>query len=141
MYLWLKAAHVACVLLFVGGTLTLLLTGAVLGTRRTGEADAAASLRTTVRWWDARVTLPAMVGAWGFGLWIAISGGWFSDTWLQIKLLLVLVISGVHGTLAGRLRRFDPEVAEARIRPTPLLTALTLGSVLGIVVLAIVKPG
>ena len=141
MYLWLKAAHVVSVLLFVGGTLALLLAGTALGTRRMGEEDPAASLRAAVRWWDTRVTLPAMVGAWGFGLWIAISGGWFSEVWLQAKLLLVILISGLHGTLAGRLRRFDPEAAETNVRPTPLLAILTLGSVTGIVVLAIVKPG
>ena len=141
MYLWLKAAHVASVLLFVGGTLALLLAGAALGTRKAGEVDPAGSLRAAVRWWDARVTLPAMVGAWGFGLWIAVSGGWFSDLWLQMKLLLVFLISGLHGTLAGRLRRFDPEAAAADISPPPLLAGLTLASIIGIAVLAIVKPG
>ena len=139
--LWLKAAHVASVLLFVGGTFALLLAGAALSTRRPGETDPAGSLRAAVRWWDARVTLPAMVAAWGFGLWIAISGAWFASGWLQAKLVLVLLLSGLHGVLAGRLRRFDPQAPPASTRPAPLLAALTLASVLGIVVLAIVKPG
>lgn len=141
MYVWLKAAHVASVLLFVGGTVALLLAGAALGTRATDETDAAGSLRAAVRWWDARVTLPAMIAAWGFGIWIALSGSWFSDGWLQAKLLFVVLLSGLHGTLAGRLRRLDLQAVPAAAKPPPLLSILTLAAVLGIVVLAIVKPG
>lgn len=141
MYLWLKAAHVACVLLFVGGTFALLLALAALGTRQADETDPAGALRAAVRWWDARVTLPAMVATWGFGLWIATSGAWFASGWLQVKLLLVLLLSGLHGVLAGRLRRVDPQGLPASAKPAPLLAALTLASVFGIVVLAIVKPG
>lgn len=141
MYLWLKAAHVASVLLFVGGTLTLLLAGAALGARTAAETDRASSLRAAVRWWDARVTLPAMVAAWGFGLWIAVSGGWFANGWLQAKLVLVVLISGLHGALAGRLRRVDLQALPASVKPPPLIAVLALTSILGIVVLAIVKPG
>lgn len=141
MYLWLKAAHVVSVLLFVGGTVAMLLAVAALGTRQAGEVDSAASLRASVRWWDARVTTPAMIGAWGFGLWVAMSGGWFANGWLLAKIALVLLLSGLHGTLSGRLRRFDPLALPPSTRPSPLLTTMTLASVLGIVVLAIVKPG
>lgn len=140
-YLWLKAAHVASVLLFVGGTFAMLLAVAALGTRQAGEADPAGSLRAAVRWWDARVTAPAMIATWGLGLWVATSGGWFTSGWLLAKLVLVILLSGLHGVLAGRLRRFDPEALPASARPSPLLTALTLVSILCIVVLAIVKPG
>ena len=140
-YLWLKAAHVASVLLFVGGIVALLSAVAALGTRRAGEVDPAASLRATVRRWDARVTLPAMIATWGFGLWVAVSGGWFASGWLQAKLLLVALLSGLHGVLAGRLRRVDPEAQPASGKPSSIPTTLTLLSLLGIVLLAIVKPG
>lgn len=141
MYLWLKAAHVVSVLVFVGGTFALLSAGAALQARQPGEADPAQSLRSAVRWWDAWVTLPAMVAAWAFGLWIAISGGWFSSGWIQAKLVFVVLLSGLHGVLAGRLRRIGVEAGPSSTTPAPLLTAFTLASVVGIVVLAIVKPG
>jgi len=141
MYLWLKAAHVASVLLFVGGTFAMLLAVAALGMRQSGETDPAGSLRAAVRWWDARVTLPAMVAAWGTGLGIAMAGAWFPSGWLIAKLVFVFLLSGLHGVLSGRLRRFDPQGTPASTRPAPHLAALTLASVLGIVVLAIVKPG
>ncbi|RJY06923.1 CopD family protein [Aurantiacibacter aquimixticola] len=141
MYLWLKAAHVASVLLFVGGTLALLLAGAALGARRADDTEQANSLRAVVRWWDGRVTAPAMIAAWGFGIWIAVSGGWFTSGWLQAKLLLVILLSGLHGVLAGRLRRLDVSASPATARPSTALTLLTTGSVLCIAVLAVVKPG
>jgi len=141
MYLWLKSIHVVCVLLFVGGTVSLLLANAAIASRQIGEADAAGSLRAAVRWWDARVTLPAMIGAWGFGIWVAIDGAWFSNGWLLAKLVFVVALSGLHGVLAGRLRRLDVEARPGSARPPRLLTAVTLASVLGIVCLAVVKPG
>ncbi|WP_422378861.1 CopD family protein [Roseibium sp.] len=141
MYLWLKSAHVACVLVFVGGIVSLLLASAALGSRKEDETDPAGSLRAAVRWWDRRVTLPAMIGAWGFGSWLAFAGGWFSSGWLMAKLVFVVLLSGLHGVLAGRLRRVDLDALPASAKPSPPLTAVALFSVLGIVCLAIVKPG
>lgn len=69
-YLWLKAAHVIAVRLFVGGTLALLLGTAALGARRSGEVDPAAALHR----WDARATPPAMVAAWTRALAVGTSG-------------------------------------------------------------------
>ncbi|WP_299328756.1 CopD family protein [Parasphingopyxis sp.] len=141
IYLWLKAAHVASVLLFVGGTLALLLAGAALGTRQPGDAEQAQSLRAMVRWWDARITAPAMIAAWALGIWLAMSGDWFSNSWLQVKLLLVILLSGLHGMLSGRLRRFDALASPAAAKPPMIVSFLTLGCVLGISILAVVKPG
>lgn len=118
-----------------------LLGGAALGTRKASAAGLAGSLRAALRWWDARVTLPAMVAAWVFGLWVAVSGSWFASAWLLAKLALVVVISSLHGVLAGRLRRFNPEALPGSTHPPLVLAGAMVLSLLGIVVLAIVKPG
>ena len=49
---------------------------------------------------------PAMIATWLLGLWLAWEGGWFAAHWLQAKLVLVLVLSGVHGLLARWVRDF-----------------------------------
>jgi len=48
---------------------------------------------------------PAMIATWVFGLWLAWLGpdshyGWFASGWLQVKIMLVLALSAVHGLLA-----------------------------------------
>jgi len=86
---------------------------------------------------------PAMIVTVVIGLWLAFGAGegqWSSAGWLHAKLLLVVLMLGLHGML-GRWRR---EFAEDRIPhnskffrfanevPTLLLV--------GIVILAVVKP-
>ena len=39
---------------------------------------------------------PAMVLAWIFGLLLAWRGDWWSSGWFQVKIVLVLVMTGVH---------------------------------------------
>ena len=51
------------------------------------------------------VTGPALVIAWVCGIWLALQAGWFASHWLQVKLVLVLGLSAVHGSLSAGLRR------------------------------------
>lgn len=74
------------------------------------------------------------------GLALAVTGEWFPSRWLFAKLALVLLLSGVHGVLAGSLRRLalrpDATVpAFARYTPAAIVTAVTL-----VVVLVVIKP-
>lgn len=75
--------------------------------------------------YDRVVTSPAMVSAWAFGILLAVQGGWFAQSWLAIKVLLVLILSGLHGVLAGKLRRAtkgatDPEASGRLLLPCGL---------------------
>lgn len=139
MYVWIKTAHVASVLVFVGGLIALFLASAALGARGTDETDPSARLRVAVRHWDRWVTLPALVLVWGFGFWAALQAGWFTETWLQAKLVFVLLLSGLHGVLAGRLRRTDLAAPPAG-RPLLALAGLLLVSLVAVAVLAVAKP-
>ncbi len=58
-----------------------------------------------IKAYDRAVTTPAMLAAWGFGILLAAQGAWFMHSWLALKILLVLILSGLHGVLAGKLRR------------------------------------
>ncbi|TIT74487.1 MAG: TIGR00701 family protein, partial [Mesorhizobium sp.] len=48
---------------------------------------------------------PAMIATWVFGLWLAWKGFAFHGGWLHAKIALVLVLSGLHGYLAGAVRK------------------------------------
>ena len=132
LYLWLKAAHVASVLLFVGGTLSVSIALTALSNSGEGAIPAAAKVRR----WDRSVTVPAMLATWILGLALAMTGGWIVQAWLQIKLALVLLLTGFHGIQSGRLRRL---AAGADTRPGvgPAVVGLCA---LAIALLAVLKP-
>ncbi len=97
-YLLVKALHVACVLLFIGGLFSQAF--AVAAGQR-GDSGTTAMVSS----WDRRVTVPAMLAVWLTGAAIAAQGDWFASPWLWTKLALVLVLTGLHGIHSGRLRR------------------------------------
>lgn len=138
-YLWLKALHVAAVLAFVGGTLAEAVFLAALtptGMHSTRPYTAVDVVRRWSRW----VTTPAMLLAWTLGLTLALRGGWFLSTWLPIKLVFVVLLSGLHGLQSGMLRRMahDPgrTPSKAQRFNGPFIVAATAV----IAVLAVLKP-
>ncbi len=52
------------------------------------------------------IMTPAMLVAWGSGLWLGWQLDAFFDGWLHAKLALVLAMSGFHGFCAARVRAF-----------------------------------
>jgi putative membrane protein len=131
-YPWLKAAHVACVLLFVGGVVA----GGLLLAAGRATTDQGAAFGTVLRRWDRVVTTPAMLGVWAFGIGLASAGGWFTSGWLQTKLVLVVLLSAIHGLQSGQIRRL---AVGTDVRPLQA-AALVVPSVIAIAVLAVIKP-
>jgi uncharacterized membrane protein len=131
-YVWIKALHVAAAMVFFGGTLAL----CVLRRTLNGPADAAAIQR--VLQWNRNIVTPAMLAVWALGLTLAGQGGWFTSTWLQAKLALVLAVTAIHGIESGRMRRMsDPEWGPG---PTRWVPAGVLLSGIVIALLATAKP-
>jgi putative membrane protein len=132
-YLWLKAVHIAAVLIFTGGLFAQTF-GVAAGTR--GQSGAA----RLITLWDKRVTAPAMLAAWLSGATVAVAGHWFSDHWLWLKLVIVVALTGLHGFQAGKLRRsWGNDDEGVSTRPLFILASIAL-SVAGIAVLAVAKP-
>jgi uncharacterized membrane protein len=98
-YLLLKALHLACLIVWIGGSVTLFL----IADRGVPLPVAAGTVR---RLWTS-VTSVAMLGAWTAGLAAAQYAGVFDATWLRSKLVLAVLISGWHGAVSGRLRRLE----------------------------------
>ena len=136
-YPWLKALHVACVLLFVGGIFATALTLAGLETPR--DASRLAALRR-LRVWDRYVTGVALVALWGFGIAMAVQAGWFEAPWLSIKLVIVITLSGLHGVLAGNLRKATADPARPVPRYLKYAPALIGVAVAMVAILVVIKP-
>ena len=133
---WLKGLHVASALLFVGGLVAETAFMASPGGR--GAYPGPAPRGVGFRAWDQRLTTPAMLLVWGLGLTLALSQGWFSSHWLQVKLVFVLALSALHGVQSGALRRLAG--GGGRVRKQTVPTLVIVISVVSIAVLAVVKP-
>ena len=83
---------------------------------------------------------PAMIATWVLGLVIAWQGDWFASGWLQAKLALVLVLSGVHGVYVRRLKDFAADRNTKPARYYRILNEVPTLLMIGIVILVIVKP-
>jgi uncharacterized membrane protein len=129
-YLWVKAAHVAAVLIFIGGLFAQ--SFAVVAGR---QGDAVTVM--LVSRWDGRVTLPAMLVVWLSGALLAAEGAWFAQGWLWAKLAFVLLLTGLHAVQSGKLRRVRP--APPAGIPSPALGLIAV-SVALIALLVVVKP-
>lgn len=140
IYLWLKAFHVGLAITWSGGLIALCVAVSawlpVSGVMAPQERRLAHSLLK----WDGQITVPCMVATWVLGLFLASSGNWLGSGWLNTKLIVVFLLSALHGVLAGTLRRRmrDGEVIKPGWKshsPGICLIAFLL-----IAVLVIVKP-
>ena len=131
-YIWLKALHVAAALLFVSGVVATSLTLALRSRLPHDHKQFVAGLRRYDRW----VTVPAMAAVWLLGTGLAVSGSWFGQGWLNVKLGFVVLISALHGIQSGRLRRIEAGAAQTTARSLPLI----LFAVIAIAILAVAKP-
>ncbi|MCW6511021.1 CopD family protein [Hyphomicrobiales bacterium BP6-180914] len=84
---------------------------------------------------------PAMIAVWITGLWLAISSGYIKTAgWLHVKLLLVILMSGVHGFLSASTRRFANDANTRSPGFYRVLNEAPTVLLIGIVILAVVKP-
>ena len=140
-YAWLKACHVAAVVVFVSG---LLLLPMPLVLRRDAKGPVSRQDRRlvlAVLGWNHWVVAPALLLVWALGLALAKNGGFFGAAWLNAKLVLVFGLSALHGLLTGRLRQ---AAAADRLEPPGLLRLVVPGVALTVVVvvfLVVGKPG
>jgi putative membrane protein len=131
-YVWIKACHVSAVLAFIGGLLATVVAFALLPLLGT---SAAVGARQLLRW-DRRLTAPALLLTWVFGLFLAVSGGWVPQLWLTIKLILVLLLSALHGIQSRKLRG----ISDGAVVTFRHSASLIVFSAAIIAALAVVKP-
>lgn len=139
-YPWIKALHVFSVILWMSAQLTLPL---LLAAHRSLAADSAPAqlLAVLERRLIRRLLNPAILAAFLFGglmvYAVAMSPGGLPH-WLQLKLVLVLLLSGLHGFLVREGKRMAAGRArwsEAAWRRLQRLDLVLLAHVVGLVIL------
>lgn len=139
LYLWLKALHVVAVISWMAGMLYL----PRLFVYHAG-VPAGSPQSETFKVMERRllkaIINPAMAVSVIVGLWLAWDGGWFPSGWLHGKILLVVLMLGVHGMLAGGVRRFAEDRNTHSTRYFRVLNEVPTVLLIGIVILVVVKP-
>ena len=139
MYQWLVALHIIAVIAWMAGMLYL----PRLFVYHCA-ADPGSMQSETFKVMERRllkvIINPAMIVTWVLGLWLAYRGGWFAAHWLQVKLVLVLGMSGVHGILSKYVREFAADKRRKSEKFFRILNEVPTILMILIVILAVVKP-
>ena len=138
-YLWLKVVHVLAIISWMVGLLYL--PRLFVYHAEAGPTSAqAATFVTMERRLMRGIMLPAMIVVWITGIWLAVQGGWFKFGWLHAKLLLVLILSGVHGYLSVERKKLAAGTSVRSSRDFRIINEVPTVLLIGIVILVIIKP-
>jgi len=138
-YFWLKAGHIIFVIFWMAG-LFMLPRLFVYHQEEAVDSPANAVWADRERKLLKIILLPSIIVVWVLGLALAMSTGAFSQGWMHAKLLLVLILSGYHGWMAGyakKLARGERKLSGKSLR---LLNEVPGIAAAVIVVLVVVKP-
>src|SRR5579875_1752049 len=137
--LWIKTLHVLAVISWMAGMLYLPRLFVYHADAKKGS-DAAETFKVMERRLLKGIMNPALVVTWLSGLYTAYAFGYFRDGWLHAKIGLVVLLSAMHGYLAGRVRAFAEDRNERSSRYYRVLNEVLTVLMIGIVALVIVKP-
>lgn len=143
LYLWVKAGHVVALIAWMAAMLYLPRLFVYHASLAPGPGSAAQSetFKVMERRLLRAIMTPAMIATWGLGLFLAWQSGFYAAGWLQAKFVLVLLMSGIHGWLARMVRDFAADRNTRGHRFYRVVNEVPTLLMIGIVVLAVVKPG
>jgi putative membrane protein len=139
-YVWIKALHIISVIFWMAGM-------AYLPRLFVYHADAApgSDKSETFKVMERRllrgIVNPAMIATFFFGiLMLAINPALFSDHWMQVKLVLILVMAGLHGMFSRWRKDFERDENTKDARFYRIVNEAPPVLVIFIVLLAVAKP-
>ena len=139
IYPWLKALHVIAIIAWMAGMLYL----PRLFVYHC-EAEPGSKQSETFKVMERRLLTviinPAMVVSWAFGLWLGWSGGWYAASWLQAKVVLALILSGLHGFFVRWVRDFAADTNRHSQKFYRIVNEVPTILMIGMVILVVVKP-
>ena len=139
MYEWIKALHVMAVISWMAGMLYLPRLMVYHAEAQIGSIQSE-TFKIMERRLLKGIINPAMILTWVLGLYLAWYAFGFKGGWLHAKLLLVVVLSGIHGMLVKHVRNFAADRNVKSPRYFRVLNEIPAVLMVGIVILVIVKP-
>ncbi|MBZ9724978.1 protoporphyrinogen oxidase HemJ [Mesorhizobium sp. CO1-1-11] len=138
-YPWAKAIHILAVISWMAGMLYLPRLFVYHVDAQKGSVQSE-TFKVMERRLLRGIINPAMILTWVFGLWLAWKIFAFQGGWLHAKIGLVLVLSGIHGYLAGAVRKFAEDRNEKPARHWRIVNEIPTLLMVAIVILVVVKP-
>ena len=142
VYTWLRALHVIAVIAWMAGMLYLPRLYVYHARAETGS-ELSETLKVMERRLLRAIINPAMVATFAFGGALLAHPGavdWSGDIWIYPKLALVALLAAYHGLLARWRRAFAADRNRRSERFYRMMNEVPTLAMIGIVVLAIVKP-
>jgi putative membrane protein len=139
LYPWAKAIHVVAIIAWMAGMLYLPRLFVYHCNAEPGSKQSE-TFKVMERRLLTIIMNPAMVVAWVFGLWMEIEAGLHSMGWLRLKFALVVVMSAVHGFFVRCVREFGQDQNQHSQKFYRAINELPTLLMIGIVILAVVKP-
>jgi len=139
MYAWLKAFHIIAVIAWMAGMLYLPRLFVYHCAAEPGSKQSE-TFKVMERRLLKAIINPAMIATWVLGLWLAWQSGFYAAGWLHAKLVLVLAMSAVHGLFVGYVGAFAKDRNQHSQRFFRLFNEVPTVLMIGIVILAVVKP-
>ncbi len=139
MYEWIKAFHVIAIISWMAGMLYLPRLFVYHCEAEIGSKQSETFKVMERRLFKAIIN-PAMMVAWGLGLYMMWAHHWYSLGWFQGKLALVIAMSAIHGFFARRVRDFAADRNTKSQKFYRIINEVVTILMVGIVILVIVKP-
>jgi protoporphyrinogen IX oxidase len=136
---WILAFHIIFVITWMAGLLYLPRLF-VYHTQTKAGSEGSERFKVMERKLLRGIINPSMVMVWILGPLLAWLTGTYMDLWLQIKFLLVIALSGIHGFLVGCWRGFAEDRNTRFERFYRILNEVPALLMVVIVILAVVKP-
>jgi putative membrane protein len=144
IYNWIKAFHIIAVMSWMAGMLYLPRLFVYHCTAEPGSVQSE-TFKVMERRLLRAIINPAMIATWLLGLWLAWHGpdvrcGWFASGWLEVKLALVVILSGVHGLFARWVKAFGADQNRHSQRFYRIINEIPTIIMIAVVLLVVLKP-
>jgi putative membrane protein len=139
LYDWVKALHLIAAIAWMAGMLYLPRLFVYHCGVEPGSPQSD-TFKTMERRLLKAIINPAMIATWVLGLWLVWSGGWLAAGWFHAKLVLVLILSAVHGLFARWVKDFAADRNRRTATFYRVVNEVPTLLMIGIVIFAIVKP-
>lgn len=136
---WIKAFHVISVIAWMAGMFYLPRLF-VYHTETTPGSAESERFKVMERRLLKAIINPAMIATWVFGLTLVWLTHVYQEHWFQAKFVLVILMSGLHGYFADRVRAFAEDRNDKPARFYRILNEVPPLLTVFIVILVIVQP-